>query len=433
MNLRHPLVLAVAGTRCVAPSRRGAKLLYLPKAALVLASLFATLPSWAQDAPGYSLLLKQSLEHAPSLREQAAEVSAAQGTAQQARAWRNPSVDVLAENLNAPLVDGASQRQTTYSITQPLELFGQRGARVDAGERGLDAAQARQHQAEVDFAAELAVTYAAAEAAAARQRIAHDDVERAEEDLRAAKAMVEAGKEASLRQAQAQAGLGAAQAVAATADAEAAIALQSLSVLVGADEPYTGLGAGLLYDDAATAHVEPGASPAVAAAEADLAAAYAETRIEQKKHWPEIGLTAGRRDYDAGGNGLVVGVTATIPLFDRNTGAARAARARADAANARLDTARLQANAARQGALVEVNASRARLDAALAGEQAATEAYRMGRLGYEAGRTSLVELLMTRRALTDARMAVIDARLFRIKALATLAQANGRIAFGDHE
>ena len=55
----------------------------------------------------------------------------------------------------------------------------------------------------------------------------------------------------------------------------------------------------------------------------------------------------------------------------------------------------------------------------------------MGRLGYEAGRTPLVELLLSRRTLTEARLTVVDARLARVRAYASLAMANGQIVFGD--
>ncbi len=62
---------------------------------------------------------------------------------------------------------------------------------------------------------------------------------------------------------------------------------------------------------------------------------------------------------------------------------------------------------------------------------AAAEAYRLGRIGYDAGKTSLLELLVLRRSLTDAKLLTIDARLAKVRALATLARIDGRFAFGD--
>jgi cobalt-zinc-cadmium efflux system outer membrane protein len=55
----------------------------------------------------------------------------------------------------------------------------------------------------------------------------------------------------------------------------------------------------------------------------------------------------------------------------------------------------------------------------------------MGRIGYESGKTPLMELLVVRRALIEARQLTIDARLARVRALAALAQADGRLAFEE--
>ena len=80
---------------------------------------------------------------------------------------------------------------------------------------------------------------------------------------------------------------------------------------------------------------------------------------------------------------------------------------------------------------MQVLASVPRLLAAEQGEAAAIEAYRLGRVGYDAGKTPLVELLAIRRALSEAKSLTIEARLDRVRALATLSTAEGRIAFGE--
>lgn len=327
--------------------------------------------------------------------------------------------------------NGASQRQTTYTISQPLEIFGQRGARIQAGEKGLQAAEARQHQAQVEFAAALAVAYASSEAGLIRRNIAAEDVDRARGDLKAAQALVDAGKEASLRVAQAQAGLSSAEAIAASREAEAAAALEQLSVLAGRAEPYSGTSESLLVREWVAPAIANVDSASVLSAKADVDASDAVLRTERFKRAPDLNLTAGRRNFAAGGDALVVGVSLSIPLFDRNSGGISAARARSDAARARLDAARLQSQADRATALARVDAAKRGLIAASKGEEAATEAYRMARLGYEAGRTPLVELLLSRRTLTDARLSVVDARLARVAAYASLAVASGQIAFGD--
>lgn len=392
------------------------------------------MPGSAAEAPPYTTLLHQSLAHAPALREQAANVGAAGADAAQARAWLNPRVDTIFENLGAPQSGGVSQRQNTYTITQPLEIGGKRGARIEAGQRGLAAAEARERQARVTYAAELAVAYATAEAMLGRKALAAEDRTRAAGDLRAARAQVQSGKEAALRVAQAQASVSAAQAAEQAAIAEATQALERLAALAGSDEPYTAVSTSLLAtaNPAPANAIKPGETLAVLTAQAERDALNAQVQVERKKWIPEVGVSAGLRRYGwTNASGYVVGPSATIPLFDRNDAATTAAVEREAAAEARLDSVRLEAAAAQRSALAQAAASEKRLAAAAEGEQAATEAYRLGRIGYDAGKTSLIELLATRRALFEAKGLTIDARLARVRALAALAQAEGRLAFEE--
>jgi cobalt-zinc-cadmium efflux system outer membrane protein len=102
----------------------------------VMLALTSISAAYASDAPNFSALLEQSRAQSPFLQEKGFDTAAAAGEARQARALRNPTIDALAENLNAPPSNGASQRQTTYTISQPLEIFGQRGARIQAERKG---------------------------------------------------------------------------------------------------------------------------------------------------------------------------------------------------------------------------------------------------------------------------------------------------------
>ncbi|MCK4125509.1 TolC family protein [Ralstonia pseudosolanacearum] len=394
------------------------------------------MPGSAAEAPPYTALLHESLAHAPALREQAANVGAAGADVAQARAWLNPRVDTVFENLGAPQSGGVSQRQSTYTITQPLEIGGKRGARIEAGQRGLAAAEARERQTRVAYAAELAVAYATAEAMLGRKVLAAEDRARAADDQRVARAQVQAGKEAALRVAQAQASLSAAQAAEQAAAAEATQALERLAALAGADEPYTAVSTSLLATTRSTpaGPIKPreAETPTVLTAQAERDALSAQVQVERKKWIPEVGVSAGLRRYGwTNASGYVVGLSATIPLFDRNDAATTAAVEREAAAEARLDGVRLEAAAAHRSALAQASASEKRLAAAAEGEQAATEAYRLGRIGYDAGKTSLIELLATRRALFEAKGLTIDARLARVRALAALAQAEGLLAFEE--
>lgn len=388
----------------------------------------------AADAPAYPDLLQDALTKAPVLVEQRATVNAASADAAQARAWLNPRLDALSENLGAPASGGVSQRQNTYTLTQPLEIGGKRSARIEAGERNLAAAEARARQVRVAFAARLALAYAEVEAAQSRQTVAGEEVARAEDDLKAATALVRAGREADLRQAQARASVAAARAALQAAAADVTQGLQQLSALTGTPDAYTGLGGSVfsLGDADAPDAVLAADNPAVQTARAERDALEADVKVEQRRWIPEIGVSAGLRRYGwTSTSGYVVGVSATLPLLDRNRNGITAAQQRQEAAQARLNAAEREAMASRRSAEAQLVAAGQRLTAAGEGESAAAEAYRLGRIGYEAGRTPLIELLAIRRTLADARLLTIDARLARIRALAALAQADGRLAFGE--
>ena len=102
------------------------------------------------------------------------------------------------------------------------------------------------------------------------------------------------------------------------------------------------------------------------------------------------------------------------------------------AADARLNATRLNAEADWRAAASQANAADRRLTATAQAETAADEAYRLARVGYDAGRTPLVELLAARRNLTEAQLHGLDARMARIRAEAILARLTGRIPFGEN-
>jgi len=155
-------------------------------------------------------------------------------------------------------------------------------------------------------------------------------------------------------------------------------------------------------------------------------------KVEQKRWIPDVGVSVGMRRFGwTNDKAATIGVSASIPLFDRNRNGVEAARERAAGAAMRVEAARLDAVASRRSALAQVTAAEQRLKATEEGETAALEAYRLGRVGYDAGKTPLLELLAIRRALSEAQERTIDARLARIRALATLSLAEGRLVFKE--
>lgn len=392
----------------------------------------------AEPAPAYPNLLARSQATAPRLAEARADIARAQGLARQAAAFPNPSLGLEMENFSGSgPYRGTTLSETTATVQQPLELGGKRQVRMAAGRAEVTAAQARGRSVQADYAFDLAVHYAAAEAADRRVGLAQENLTLAQEDARIASALVDAGREAELRRLQAQAAVQAARAGLDEAKAARATAFGALTALTGSPAPLTSVTASLL--DSGTS-LAPGVTPSAAAAAAFVAAqaereaAVRRLQIERRRAVPDVTVSFGvRRFEEADATAMIAGVSVPLPLFDRNRGNIDVARAEISAADARLARARLEAEAAVRVGVERIAAAETRVVAAREGETTAKEAYRLARVGYEAGKLPLVELVNARRALADARAQSIAAAVERIGAQAAQARLGGFAAFGEQK
>jgi cobalt-zinc-cadmium efflux system outer membrane protein len=405
--------------------------------AVLLGSVSMAAMVHAEPAPPYLALFRQAEMAAPRLAESDANVRAAEGQAVQAAVRPNPTVSLEAENIAGSYpYNGLSRSQNTLSLSEALEIGGKRPARIAAAGAGLSAAQAQREQTRVDFAFDLALAYVTAELAGKRLGLATDALARAQEDERAARALVNAGREADLRAVQANAATTAVQADLESARADATEAFVRLAGLVGAPQPYSGVSQSLL--EMATMlrppPIEPyTTAPAVLAAQAARNAAAQRVTVERTRAIPDVTVSLGvRRIAGEDATTVVAGLAVPLPLFNNNRGGIATAAAELLAAEARVNAARLNAEADWRSASSQALAADRRVAAAAAAEAAANETYRLARVGYDAGRTPLVELLTARRNLTEAQLRELDARVARIRAEAILARLMGRIPFGEN-
>ena len=389
----------------------------------------------AQVAPPYATLLRQSAD-APRLALSEAEIRRAEGLSEQARARPNPSVSLMTENVTGSSpYRGFDRAETTLQYNHTLELGGKRGARIEAGEAGVTASKARDQDARAAYAYDLALAYAAAEAADSRIALAQDEVEEGEADLGAARALVDAGKEARLRALQAETSLNEAKAALDLANANRIAAFARLSALTGSQTPFASLAQSVLDlgpKTPAVGPVDPLASPYYLAAQAEREAADRRLRAEQRRAVPDVTASIGvrRLEYD-NATALLGSLSLPLPIFDRNRGNIAASRAEADAAQARLAMAQNDARAEAQASAAQFHAAMARVTAALGAQATADETYRLARIAYEAGKSSIIELLAARHGLAITRGGVLDARLAAFEARARLARLTGSTISGD--
>ena len=166
---------------------------------------------------------------------------------------------------------------------------------------------------------------ATAEALQLRKEVADAELLRADDDLRAATALVRAGRETELRLVQARASVAASQAALLSSSADAFESLARLSVLVGAQKPFNRIDHSLLLDAAAAPAATtwvPEDTPALTAAAAERDAVRAQMRVEEKRWLPDVGLSVGIRKFGwTSDTAKTIAVTTNIPLFDRNQNA----------------------------------------------------------------------------------------------------------------
>ncbi|MCA0355492.1 MAG: TolC family protein [Proteobacteria bacterium] len=327
--------------------------------ALVALATSLTGPAWADPAPSYETLL-QRLGQSPATLEADALLDAAEARVRQARVRPNPTAALEVENaFGSGPFEGYNNAETTLSLSQDLELWGRRGARVEAARADAGTASLRRDMAGIEAAGRLALVYAEAEAAERRADLAQEALSLTVADTRAALTLVEEGREPLLRGIQGESEAAAARAALDEAQAERDAAFARLRAVAMLTAPVTSIDSGLL-DRAPLAASDDGAAGTltVRVAEADREAAERRIDVERLRSRPDVTASVGVRRYEAeDATAVTLGVSLPLPLFDRNRGNIEAAQAEFRAADARLLGARQEAQADRDAAMARLSAS----------------------------------------------------------------------------
>ena len=282
------------------------------------------------------------LDQAPTALEADALTQAAEARARQAGVRPNPTLGLEADSLfGSGPYSGTANAETTLSISQDLELWGRRAARVEAARADAGAAARQRDLAVVDAAGRLALIYAEAEAAERRAELAEESLALTVADARAVLALVEQGREPLLRGIQSESEAAAARAARDEAQAERDAAFARLAAVAMLVVPVTGIDASLLDQTPGAAREATTAAPTVRVAEAGRDAAERRIAVERIRARPDVNASVGLRRYEAeDATALTFGISMPLPLFDRNRGNIDAAQVEFRAAEARLAAVR---------------------------------------------------------------------------------------------
>jgi outer membrane protein TolC len=307
--------------------------------------------------------------------------------------------------------------KASVALSVPFRWGGQRSSAVSEAEAGRTAATRGREATTAAARRACRVAWYTLAAAEDRFQAATDLAERSETNRRAVADMLEAERasrldsvRAATQAAQAAAiRVGAMQAVtAASAELRALLGTSDEQLSAGRDRP-TPPPEGELdaWRERARA-----SSPAVAAAEADLAAAEARVAHRGKEKLPATSLEAGAdwNDPTQPGTDAMIGMGITFPT--RGRAALDAARADRDRAAAAADLAHRRLAADLESAWSAAQAARVRFEAVDgAARPAAKEAAELTRIAYTEGKVDLFRLLDAERALAEVERDRADAYL----------------------
>lgn len=361
------------------------------------------------------VLASASTDH-PLVAAARARVGAAMGSRRTAGAIPNPIGTYQVENVGFPGARATAglDRETASLLTIPLEPIYQRGPRVRQADEEVKAARAVatevQRQVSLDAAraffrvaiAQVAVE-TAIEAQSGLDRLTTYNKARFAEGVAAEGDLIRV----QLERDRAAAEVVMEQAELARARAELqpylrpgdSLRTEALSVSIAGLTSAFQLPA--LNDLLRQANR---ARPEVLIARARVAAAAAETSVQQTLTIRQVGATFGSKRV-SGESSMIAGVSVPLPIFDRNRGEVQRARSTANAAELELAWIERRVSSEVQGALEAarlLSAEVSRLDSSFLGR--ADESRQITLAAYEGGVATLLQVLDASRARSEARL-----------------------------
>lgn len=351
----------------------------------------------------------------------------------------DPAADFAAEALNEP--DPSTLHSTRLSLSVPLYT----GGRISAGIRGADAlltaAEQQRLRARQHTAYQATRAYLAVQASRRLARIADDAVAAAREHAETTARLAREGRIILSDKLTAEVYLSGVRAIREKARAQVQMTRAQLREVLGYEEPLPPAVAPWSrtrtpFDPAPVAELEKQALATrrdLRALEARLKAARARVDAAKADYRPQLGLVANSDWYDdrPGFEEHSWSVMGTVRMNLYAGGQTRqavaAGRHRAAALAEQAEALRLQIRREVRSAYSQLQAAQARLDIAADNVGKARRTVQLVKRRYGQGRTLLIDLLQSERALVDARTEALTAALDYENAVAGLRLAMGAV------
>lgn len=396
-----------------------------------LISILALFTSPLFAATAQMLTMDQALETAfannPDLAAAQWETGIAQGERQQAGLIPNPEVSWEAEDTRR------NSRTTTVMISQPIELGGKRGARIEVANRAQDAAGIELERKRNVLRADVIQAFYSSSTAQQRLLLSRQSLELAERGLRVAQGRIKSGKSSPVEGTRAEVQLSEVRLELRRAERDEASAYQRLAQVMGAPLPaFVSVGdpgrSMPTVPDSSLLLNRIGETAELRLAKLQIDQREASLGLEKAQRIPDLTVSIGSQ-YDERERERVnvVGLSMPIPLFNRNQGNVLAAARRADQSRDLRNASELRLRTEIQTTLdqwLTANTEVASFNQTIL--PAAQSAVDTATRGFEMGKFNFLDVL-------DAQRTLISARTQYIQAIAEATDAWVRIEriFGD--
>lgn len=348
--------------------------------------------------------LELALRASPRLAVAAREREALDAALVQARARPNPDISVFIEDTRS------ATRVTTLQLNQPIELGGKRDARIDAAERGRDAAAAEYEAQRAELRATVKAAFFDVLIAQERLRLAEESIELARRASNAAARRVAAGVISPVEETKARVAETGVRLEAALAANELTAARLRLAATWGNPLPRFERAEGepeVLppLPDPAALTPRLAASPALSRAGIEVERRRALTEVERSRRLGDLTVSLGaRRNEELGLDQALLGVSLPLPIFNRNQGNLLEALRRTDQARDELAAAEVRLSNELALAYGQLKTAREETESlrrdVLPGARSAFEA---ASRGFDLGKFSFLDVLDAQRTLFQAR------------------------------
>lgn len=358
--------------------------------------------------------LRAFSENSLQLHIARSESEEAAWVARQLRAYANPAISLVREDLAH---SGEDYWETTAGIVQRVEWPGRTSARTRIADHSVGAAAARLRADSIRLAFEVREAYVRAwlaeqaeEAVAMATSVIRTVAEAAEHRLEAGDISDYEARRLRLERGRAERELSdrALRARSVRRSLAALVSPEAETGEVGPAEAVEGLPPLVTTLQASEALA---GRPDLEAAERELEAARAGSTVASTEWVPDPTLGLGYKEQADGFSGAAMTLNLPLPVFDRGTGTRRGAVARESTAAYRLDLSRRLAEIDLQSTLDRYVSARTRLDGG--GDALFADADALlatATTAYSEGEMTLVELLDAAGAFRDTRLSALSLR-----------------------